>query len=165
MLWMKMVHLAMIAVWSAGLICLPGLYVRRAHLPEKQSIHRLQAIVRFLYVGVLSPAAFVAIASGTALIFMRQTFEPWFSLKLVLVGTMTTIHIVTGLVIIHLFERGNVYPVWRFVAVTATTVSIVMAILVVVLAKPDLPYPLPEAMSEPGALRGIVERLNPFQRS
>ena len=167
MIWLKLLHIAAIAVWSAGLVCLPGLYVRRAGVPGRESKHRLQAMVRFLYVAIVSPAAFLAIGSGTALIFLRQSFEPWFSLKLAFVGIMVTIHILTGLVIVRLFEAGNVYPLWRFVAVTAATLAVVTAILIVVLAKPPLPDLHPLAMAEPGALSRIVERLvgglNPFR--
>src|SRR5690606_32129029 len=108
MIWLKTLHLAAIAIWSAGLLGLPGLFVGRTHVPDEQSKHRLQAAVRFLYVGIVSPAAFVAVGSGTALIFLRQSFEPWFTLKLALVGALVTIHILTGLVIIRLFEAGNV---------------------------------------------------------
>jgi len=164
MIWLKIVHLAAIAIWSAGLICLPALYARRADVPSRASRHRLQALARFLYVAVLSPAAFVAIGSGTVLIFVRQSFEPWFSLKLALVGVLATIHILTGLVIVRLFETGNVYPFWRFVAVTVATLAVVTAILVVVLAKPALPDLLPPAMAEPGALARLAAGLNPFRR-
>lgn len=164
MLWVKGLHLATIAIWAAGLICLPGLYVQRAHVRNAQSLHRLQAMVRFLYVAVISPAAFVAVGSGIALIFLRETFEAWFSLKLAFVGAMVTIHILTGLVIIRLFEEGNVYPVWRFAAVTAVTVLVVTVILVVVLAKPQLPHLLPDAMFEPGALRRIADDFSLFRK-
>lgn len=164
MIWLKTLHLAAIAIWSAGLLGLPGLFVGRTHVPDEQSKHRLQAAVRFLYVGIVSPAAFVAVGSGTALIFLRQSFEPWFTLKLALVGALVTIHILTGLVIIRLFEAGNVYPFWRFATATAVTLLMVGAILVTVLAKPDLPDLFPDAMAEPGALRRIADGLNPFRR-
>lgn len=164
MLWVKTLHIAAIVVWAAGLICLPGLYVRRARVPAGESLHRLEAMARFLYIVAVSPAAFVAVGSGTALIFMRQTFEPWFTMKLAFVGVLVTVHILTGLVMMRLFQEGNVYPVWRFVAVTLATLLVVAAILAIVLAKPDLPNALPEAMSEPGALRRIAEDLNPFRR-
>ena len=164
MIWLKTVHLAAIAIWSAVMICLPSLYVQRAHVPDKASLHRLQAMVRFLYVSIASPSAFVAIGSGTVLIFLRRSFEPWFSLKLAFVGALVTLHILTGLVILRLFEAGNIYPVWRFLAVTALTLFIVAAILVVVLAKPAIPDLLPDALAEPGALRRIVEGLNPFRK-
>lgn len=163
MIWLKFLHVAAIAVWSAGLLCLPGLYVRRAKIPPGDALHRLQALVRFLYVAVVSPAAFVAVGSGTALIFLRETFEPWFSLKLLFVGLLVLAHIVIGLVIVRLFEAGNVYPVWRFVTVTVATLGIVAAILLVVLAKPVLPDLVPDVLRAPGGLSGLVADLNPFR--
>ncbi len=164
MVWLKFLHIAAISIWSAGLICLPGLYVQRARLPSGPSLHRLQALVRFLYVRAMSPAAFLGIATGTGLIFLRQTWEPWFGAKLVFVGVMATIHILTGLVIIRLFDEGQVYPVWRFIAVTLLTVVVVSAVLFLVLGKPELPPILPDAMREPGALKRLLGDLNPFPR-
>ena len=164
MIWLKFLHVTAIAVWSAGLISLPGLYLRRAHVADEDSLHRLQSLVRFLYVRIVSPAAFVAVGSGIALIFLRGTFEPWFSVKLLLVGALVVGHILTGLVIIRLFEEGNVYPVWRFLLVTIVSLAVVCGILFVVLGKPGIPDVFPAAMREPGALRDIVLELNPFQR-
>jgi len=164
MIWLKLVHLAAIAIWSAGLISLPGLYIRRSHVPEGEELHRLQALVRHLYTHIISPAAFVAVGSGTALVFLREAWVPWFSLKLGLVGVMVVIHILTGLVIIGLFERGRSYPAWRFVSATAASVLVVTLILVVVLVKPELPDLLPAAMSEPGALRLLLDAINPFRK-
>lgn len=164
MIWLKFLHVTAIAVWSAGLISLPGLYLRRAHVADEDALHRLQALVRFLYVRIVSPAAFIAVGSGTALIFLRGTFEPWFSVKLLLVGVLVVGHILTGLVIIRLFEEGNVYPVWRFLTVTIVSIVVVFATLFVVLGKPAFPDVFPAAMREPGALRDIVLDLNPFQR-
>ncbi|MEO9337788.1 CopD family protein [Mesorhizobium sp. SB112] len=164
MVWLKFIHIAAICIWCGGLICLPGLYVQRAHTRKKEQIFRLQGLVRFAYVGIVSPAAFVAVASGTGLIFLQRTFVPWFSLKLGFVGLLVALHILTGLVIIRLFERGSVYPVWRFIAVTIVTVGVVSAILIVVLAKPDLESIFPHAMSEPGALRRLVGEFIPWVR-
>ena len=165
MIWLKVVHFAAIAFWSAGLICLPAMYVRRAHIRKDESLHRLQAIVRFFYVGILSPAAYLAIASGIGLIFLRQVFEPWFSFKLGLVGVLAVIHILTGLVIIRLFDEGYIYPVWRFIAVTLFTVFVVTSIFTVVLAKPRLPDMVPDAFQTPGALPQLLRSVNPFVKS
>lgn len=164
MIWLKTLHLAAIALWSAGLVALPVLHRRRAHVAETAAVHRLQATARFLYVAILSPAAFVAIGSGTALIFVRQSFEPWFSLKLALVGVLAAIHILVGHAVLRLFEPGRDYPLWRFVAMTAATLLTVAAILIVVLAKPVLPDLFPPAMAEPGALARLAAGLNPFRR-
>lgn len=165
MIWLKFIHVAAIAIWSAGLICLPGLYVQRAHVRDTASLHRLHGLVRFLYVGAMSPAAFVSIASGTALIFIRETWAPWFSAKLFFVGGLATLHILTGIVVLRLFEKGQIYPVWRFVAVTVVTVSTVSIILFLVLGRPDMSSPLPSWMHEPGALGRLLDEFNPFPRS
>jgi len=164
MIWLKFLHVTAIAVWSAGLISLPGLYVQRACLPPGDALHRLQNIVRFLYVRIVSPAAFIAVGSGTALIFMRETFEPWFSLKLMFVGLLVVVHVLTGLVIIRLFEEGEVYPPWRFVTATAASCLAVFAVLFIVLAKPPLPDLVPEILREPGGLRDLVVDLSPFPK-
>lgn len=152
-LWLKFAHVAAIAIWSAGLICLPWLYVQRPDTRDTPEIYRLQALVRFAYVALISPAAFVAVGTGIGLIFVAGTFEAWFSLKLVLVGALVGVHILTGLVIIKLFEEGEAYPRWRFVLVTVATVAIVVAILVVVSAKPIFDFAfLGEFLATPGAL-------------
>ena len=162
MVWLKFLHITAIAIWSAGLIALPGLYMRRALVPNDQALHALQRLVRYLYVVIISPSAFIAIGSGTALIFVRETFESWFSLKLFFVGTMAFIHVLTGLVIIRLFNKGYIYPPWRFFATTATTVLAVALILFFVLAKPDVPNLLPDVLSEPGGLSRLLGDLTQY---
>jgi putative membrane protein len=149
---LKFAHIIAIAVWSAGLICLPFLYVQRRRL-SGNALHRLHNFTRFFYVALVSPAAFVAVGSGTALIFVQATFEPWFAVKLAFVGVMVIIHVTSGAVILRLFEPGQVYPHWRLVAVSLVTSFVVGAILVVVLGKPQWATPSGfEAFLAPGAL-------------
>lgn len=149
---LKFVHIIAIAGWSAGLICLPFLYFQRRRLAG-HALHRLHNFTRFFYVSLVSPAAFVAIGSGTALIFDQATFEPWFSVKLGLVGAMVIIHVTSGAMILRLFEPGKAYPAWRFVAVSILTTLVIGLILVVVLGKPEWTTPgLIETIFTPGAL-------------
>jgi putative membrane protein len=161
-IWAKALHMAAIAIWTAGLLVLPGLYLRRADVPSGPPLHRLQRMTRFLYVAILSPAAFVAVGSGIALIFLTQVFEPWLGLKLALVGGLVALHVMTGLVILKIFEDGRSYPRWRFLAVTTLTGALSLAVLTVVLAKPDLPDLASAALFKPGALPGLVAPINPF---
>ena len=159
---LKLVHVAAISIWAAGLISLPGLYVQRVHVSDKDSLYRLQKMVRFAYVTIISPAAFVAVASGTALIFGQQVYAPWFSLKLLFVAVLVILHVLTGLVIIRLFREGEVYPVWRFILVTAITGVIIAAILFIVLAKPDLDVAFPDSLTQPGGLRTLIQQFSPW---
>lgn len=163
MVWLKFVHLAAISIWCAGLICLPGLYAQRHAVENDDALYRLQGLVRFAYVSLISPAAFIAIGSGIGLVFLQSTFVEWFSLKMAFVGVLVVIHILTGLVIIRLFEKGEMYPAWRFVAVTIVTTNVVALTLAVVLAKPPLDFDwVPAEWVRPGALRDIVGGFIPW---
>lgn len=162
---LKFVHIIAIALWSAGLICLPFLYLQRRRLTG-EALHRLHNFTRFFYVGLISPSAFVAIASGTVLIFAQATFEPWFSAKLALVGVMVVIHVTSGALILYLFEPGKAYPVWRCALVSTLTILVIGTILTVVLGKPQwtLPNSL-EALFAPGALGTILGGFTAWARS
>jgi protoporphyrinogen IX oxidase len=162
--WLKLLHISAIAVWMAGLISLPGLYVQRTHVADRDQLYRLQRMVRFAYLRLLSPAAFVAIATGTLLIFLRPVFETWLTAKLALVAGLAFMHALTGLIIIRLFKEGQIYPVWRFIAATALTVLLMLGVLYLVLAKPPLHFDalVPRAMHEPGALKRLVQDISPW---
>lgn len=159
----KFIHFMAISIWVSGLISLPSLYVQRARVHNDDDRFRLQKIVRFSYVKILSPAAFIAVASGTTLIFLQSTYLSWFSAKLVLVAGLVLIHVLTGLVIIRLFDEGEVYPPWRFVTVTALSIIISVGIVYLALAKPEIPALLPEWVLEPGALKRILDPLIPWK--
>lgn len=161
---LKFVHIIAIAGWSAGLICLPFLYLQRKRL-SGDSLHRLHNFTRFFYVALVSPAAFVAVGSGIVLIFLQATFEAWFSLKLALVAAMVIIHVTSGAMILRLFEPAQSYPFWRFIVVTTLTVTVVGAILVVVLGKPQ--WTMPDGLANlfaPGALGVMLGDLIAWSR-
>lgn len=148
----KAIHIGAIVFWAAGLIALPFMYRQRVGL-KGPVLHRLHAFTRRLYVGIVSPAAFLAIGSGTVLIFLQGTYQAWFSAKLVLVAVLAGIHIFSGLVVIKLFEPDGRYPVWRFAMVVPATLLVVASILVLVLGKPTLTMSGElAAFFEPGAL-------------
>lgn len=159
---LKFVHIAAIAIWTAGLISLPSLYVQRAHVENDDALYRMQRMTRFAFVVLISPAAFIAVASGIALSFMREVFAPWFSWKLAFVGLLAIFHVFSGLVVIRLFKKGEVYPAWRFVVATASCCAVVLAILILVLAKEAPQFNLPAVMYEPGGLQRLLEPFNPW---
>jgi putative membrane protein len=150
---LKFVHLAAIALWSGGLIVLPFLFWQRRTLPAGPDLDRLHRITRLVYVELTSPAAFVAIASGTALIFLQATFVEWFSLKMVLVGIMAMLHVVAGLVLLHLFLPDGHFGRLSWLALTIAYVVVIVAIIWVVLAKPHIDSnQIAPHLFEPGGL-------------
>ena len=162
--WLKLLHIAAVCVWMAGLVSLPGLYVQRARIVQGDRLYMLQRTTRFAFLKLVSPAAFLAIASGAGLIFVSQAYQPWLSAKLALVALLALLHTLTGMVIIRLFEEGQIYPVWRFIAVTAATVALIVGVLTLVLAKPEIEWRslVPSVLTEPGGLRRLAEDLSPW---
>ncbi|HEV7346249.1 MAG TPA: CopD family protein [Devosia sp.] len=137
---LKFVHVAAISLWSGGLLALPFLYQQRRGL-EGDALHRLHAFTRFFYINLVSAGAFAAIASGTALILLRETYANWFSAKLLAVSVMTGIHIFSGLLILRIFEKTGRYPSTRFLLTVPLTAISICAILALVLGKPRLEWP------------------------
>ena len=135
---LKFTHLAAIAIWSAGLLALPVLFWQRRALDLGDEMDRLHRMTRFVYVEIASPAAFVAIASGTALIFLQATFLEWFSAKMVLVAAMAMLHVVAGLVLARLFLPDGRFGPVSYVALSGAYIVLITAITWIVLAKPHI---------------------------
>ncbi len=150
---LKFVHIATIAVWAGGLVVLPYLFWQRRLLAAGPELDRLHRVTRFVYVGMTSPAAFVAIGSGTALIFLQSTFREWFTLKMLLVGAMVMLHVLAGLVAMRVFASDGRFGSRSCVALTSLYLVLIVAIIWVVLAKPAIDSTQFAAeLFEPGAL-------------
>ncbi|MBB3935524.1 CopD family protein [Aureimonas phyllosphaerae] len=166
LVWAKSLHIAALVVWAAGLLTLPILMSQREALGHGQELHRLHAFTRFAYVVVVSPAAFVAVGTGTALILLREVFTPWFAIKLLLVGLLVTIHVRLGLLVLSVFREEGHFRTWRVVLSTVAICSVLTGILWVVLAKPAVSLDwMPAAAFEPGGLsrvgEDVIRRLTP----
>jgi len=150
---LKFVHIATIAVWSGGLIVLPYLFWQRRLFTAGPELDRLHRITRFVYVAMTSPAAFVAIGTGTALIFLQGTFREWFTLKMVLVGAMAMLHVVAGLVAVRVFASDGRFGSRACVGLTSIYLVLIVAIIWVVLAKPTIDSTqFATELFQPGAL-------------
>jgi protoporphyrinogen IX oxidase len=135
-IWMtKFIHVATISVWAGGLVATPFLLVQRRRYDD-DTVHRLHWLVRKLHVGIVSPAAFTAVASGILLIFLREVYFVWFSTKLYFVAALASCHVGMGLLITSTFEpKGQLRPAFA-TALTVTIAVSVLGILFFVLAKP-----------------------------
>lgn len=157
---LKLVHIATIALWAGGLVVLPYLFWQRRLVAVGPELDRLHRVTRFVYVGMTSPAAFVAIGSGTALIFLQATFREWFTVKMVLVGMMAMLHVVAGLVAARVFAAEGRFGSRSCVALTASYVVLIVAILWVVLAKPAIDSTqIRPHLFEPGSLAPLVRQI------
>ncbi|MFN3823743.1 MAG: CopD family protein [Pseudorhodobacter sp.] len=157
MIWMaKLLHITTVSIWMAGLMVVPFLLWQRSGLSDEPR-HRLHRLVRTLYIHITSPAAFVAIASGTVLIFLQATFVEWFSIKLVLVGMLSGLHVLAGLLILQVFAVEGKIGGARVLSITAATLATMSGVLLLVLWKPQIDaLALAPDLFRPGRLAEIL---------
>lgn len=134
----KFLHIGTLVVWCAGLIALPVLLhlYRGARRQRRWSEFRL--LTHTGYTLIATPAAVIAIAAGTVLIFAEGVFEPWLLAKLALVAGMTLIHAWLGHLILQSGERG---PEWKMpppLIGLAIGLPLMLGVLALVLVKPEL---------------------------
>jgi uncharacterized membrane protein len=101
--WLKLLHISAVIVWCGALLYLPaaiaeaGRGVRRGHR---------HALLRALYTTVATPAALVAVGSGTLVFVWQGPLAPWLIAKLALVGLLVLTHLACGLLILRI-EHGR----------------------------------------------------------
>lgn len=149
--WLKAAHIAALCVWCAGLVFLPMLFLGRAERPELPVLKRLWRFTWFGYRAVISPAAVLAIATGTGLIFANNVFVPWLFLKLLAVGGMVLLHMSYGHVLEKLADRDRCFPRLGSFGLVVAAHLLIVAVLLLVLGKPGVDAEIfPEWMRRPG---------------
>ena len=150
----KLLHIAALSIWCAGLIALPLLLAKHDHHDQQAVFSRLRLLTHRAFIGLVTPAAVIAIAMGAALLFMRDVFVPWMFVKLVLVGVLVLLHAWIGHITINMGERQGDYDPPRARWLLALSLAAMCAILVLVLGKPVMsdrlaPSWLTEPMDQP----------------
>jgi len=160
---LKALHIASLALWCGALLVLPTLFRHRGRVGEGLGADELHRTVRAVFVGLASPAAVVAVGTGTGLIFVGNVFTPWMFLKLAAVAALVGMHVRAGFVLFHLFDPGRRYPRWRQVGATILASGVLATILLLVLAKPHVRTDfLPQWMTEPGGLQSFSSIMIPM---
>ena len=146
----KALHLSFVAVWVAGLIALPRMLARHDRAIVQAEFAQIRRATHFGYVWVITPVAILAIATGSALIFMREIFTVWIFAKLVLVAGLVALHAWVGHTIITVAETEGQHEPPDPLVPTLVIFSLAIGILFLVLAKPELDeLPMPPWLSHP----------------
>lgn len=162
---LKYLHLAAMLCWCAAMIALPLMLhfyssFWRGTTGSEQTQARyaeFRLITHYGYIGFATPAAVIAIAAGTGLIFAAQVFDLWFVAKLALVAGMALVHAWIGHLVLSSGENRGLHDMPSSLWALALGVPLMMGVLWLVLAKPDLAWIadwLPEFMLAP---RGQAE--------
>ena len=163
MAWLKFVHVAALAVWCAGLLYVPALLAMHADVAARGEFIRLRRATRLAFVALLAPAAVVAVASGTALLFRADALHGWMFLKLAIVGVLVVAQLGLGALLNRLAATDERPPRWLVPVAMPVLLSAMGGILWLVLAEPAVPHGwLPEPLQRPGGLQEWVSRETPI---
>lgn len=147
---LKALHVGFVSLWMAGLLALPAMLARHERAIGQADFQRIRRATHYGYVWAVTPAAALAVATGLALIFLREVFEPWMFAKLVLVASLVGLHAWVGHTLVAVAETEG-----RHIPPSPTLPNIMLlagaaGVLVLVLLKPDLrDLPIPERLSQP----------------
>ena len=146
----KALHVGMLVLWCGGLFALPLMLARHDPAIGQADYTRIRRATHYAYTFFLTPAAVTAIASGTALIFLRQVFVPWMFAKLVFVALLVTFHVWVGYVLVAVAEREGAHRPPKAALPLALLMVPILVILALVLAKPELgEIPMPGWLTQP----------------
>ena len=147
---LKALHLGFLALWVAGLFALPQMLARHDPSLMQSEFAQIRRATHYSYVWAVTPAAVIAIASGTALIYLRDVFTVWLFGKLVLVAGLVAVHAWVGHTIIAVAESDGRHDPPAALAPGIVTLGLVIGVLVLVLMKPELEeLPVPEWLQAP----------------
>jgi protoporphyrinogen IX oxidase len=133
--WLKLLHLTAVTLWCGALLYLP------LALAASRNDERLaeQRVLRLLFTSVATPAALVAIASGTLIFLWQGPLAPWLVTKLAVVSLMVLLHASLGMLVLR-SEAGNApRRCYTCGAVFGGSVLALSATAWLVLAKPVVP--------------------------
>jgi protoporphyrinogen IX oxidase len=138
---LKSAHIIALAVWCAGLIMLPVIlhyYGRGAKVRTQAGFATIRNLSHFSYTRLVTPAAVIAISAGTILIFLLELVDLWMLAKLVAVAGMVLVHAWLGHLIVQTGEGLGAYEMPPPLIALVLGVPLMVAVLWLVLAKPDL---------------------------
>jgi uncharacterized membrane protein len=72
--YVKALHIAALVIWCAGLFALPLMLARHDPAIGQADYSRIRLASHYGYTWVVTPAAMLAVAAGTLLIFLRELF-------------------------------------------------------------------------------------------
>ena len=134
----KFVHIAALLCWCASLLALPLLLNHYRGVRIQSQFTQFRLVTHFGYIAFASPAAVLAVAAGTVLIFMADLTDPWLMIKLVFVAGMALVHAWLGHLILRTGETAGRYQMPNPLIALGFAVPQMVVILLLVLTKPDL---------------------------
>ena len=136
MAWLKGAHIATLALWCACLFYLPALLNEVRQAKGEAAHRRARIMARGTFVMVASPAAVLAIITGTILVVLAGAGGLWLVVKLTLVALMVVFHLQCGKLITALDDLKRLRSSARLLALLIYPALLIPGVLWMVLGKP-----------------------------
>ena len=107
--WLKLFHVSAVIAWAGSLFYLTialALAGRETGPAVFSNAHR-RSLLRGQLVGIATPAALLAIASGTAIFMLYGPLAPWLIAKLGVVGLLVLGHASCGMLVLRVERRDS----------------------------------------------------------
>jgi putative membrane protein len=100
--WLKLLHISAVILWCGSLLYLPAAIAAAAGpQPSAAFDPARRGLLRTVFTLVATPAALLAIASGTAIFMLDGPVVVWLMAKLVVVGLLVLGHAACGMLILR----------------------------------------------------------------
>ncbi|MEQ6327641.1 CopD family protein [Pseudomonas chengduensis] len=133
---LKLLHFMALIGWCGALLYLPAMIAAGTRSSDEMFYRDHAHLTRTVFNLIATPAALLAIGSGTALFLRESIFDPWLILKLTTVAGMVLCHALCGVLILRI-ERAAEPALRRDCLLIALLLSaLIGATLWLVLAKP-----------------------------
>jgi len=133
---LKLLHFTALFVWCGTLLYLPALIAASCRAKQATERPGHPELNRSIFNLVATPAALLAIGSGTALFLRDGTFGVWLVAKLTAVAVMVICHALCGLLILQCERQPRPALTIACAALGGITLGMIAATLWLVLAKP-----------------------------
>jgi uncharacterized membrane protein len=135
---LKLFHFVALICWCGALLYLPALIAAGTRSNDALFYRDHAHLTRMVFTLVATPAALLAIGSGTLLFVRDGVFAPWLILKLSAVAGMVLCHALCGVLVLRV-ERFPERAIGRECLVLGALITaLIAAALWLVLAKPAL---------------------------
>ncbi|WKC36752.1 CopD family protein [Ectopseudomonas chengduensis] len=133
---LKLLHFMALIGWCGALLYLPAMIAAGTRSSDELFYRDHAHLTRTVFNLIATPAALLAIGSGTALFLRESIFDPWLIVKLTTVAGMVLCHALCGVLILRI-ERAAEPALRRDCLLIALLLSaLIGATLWLVLAKP-----------------------------
>lgn len=133
---LKLLHFAALLCWCGSLLYLPALIGAGTRTSDRLFYRDHAHLTRLVFTLVSTPAALLAIGSGTALFLRDGTLAGWLIVKLTAVTAMALCHALCGVLVLRV-ERDPARSVTRQCLALGVLVPLLIVLtLWLVLAKP-----------------------------